>query len=134
MKIINNDENLDIRINREIVVGERKIQNRVKKEVKKEGLKNRKQIWKRKKKLRRYKNKEKTKNEKIYNGPWESTLLFKARADSLEVNEKGRKWGGEKDTCEKCEIKRERNTGTLEHVLIANALSIKRKEKNSKHK
>ena len=38
MKIINNDENLAIKINGEIVEGERKIQNRVKKEVKKEGL------------------------------------------------------------------------------------------------
>ena len=35
MKIVNNDENLDIKINGEIVEGERKIQNRVKKEVKK---------------------------------------------------------------------------------------------------
>ena len=37
----------------------------------------------------------------MHNGSWESTLLFKARIDSLEVNEKKRKWGGEKDTCEK---------------------------------
>ena len=48
MKIANNDENLDIRINGEIVEGERKIQNRVKKEVEKEGPKDGKQIWKRK--------------------------------------------------------------------------------------
>ena len=39
MKITNNDENLEIKINGEIVEGERKIQNRVKKEVKKGGLK-----------------------------------------------------------------------------------------------
>ena len=39
--------------------------------------------------------------KKINNGPWEFTLLLKARPDSLEVNEKRRKWGGEKDTCEK---------------------------------
>ena len=43
-----------------------------------------------------YKNKEKPNNEKIYNGSWESTLLFKARTGSLEVNEKRRKWGGKK--------------------------------------
>ena len=70
-----------------------------------------------KKSLRWYKNKEK-KNEKIYNGSWESTLLFKARTDSLEVNEKKKKWGGDKDSCEKCEIRKERNTETLDHVLI----------------
>ena len=47
-----------------------------------------------------------------------STLLFKARTDSLEVNEKRKKWEGGKDTCEKCEIKEERNAETLKHVLI----------------
>ena len=56
--------------------------------------------------------------KKIYNGSWESTLLFKARTDSLEVNEKKKKWGGDKDSCEKCEIRKERNTETLDHVLI----------------
>ena len=37
MKIVNNGKNLDMKINGEIVEGERKIQNRVKKEVKKKG-------------------------------------------------------------------------------------------------
>ena len=32
--------------------------------------------------------------------------LFKARTDSLEVNEKRKKWGGDKDSCEKCEIRK----------------------------
>ena len=50
MKIINNDENLDIKINGEIVEGERKIQNRVKKEVKKEGPKKWKANMEKKKK------------------------------------------------------------------------------------
>ena len=39
MKIVNNDENLDITIKGERVGEERKIQNGVKKEVKKKGLK-----------------------------------------------------------------------------------------------
>ena len=38
--------------------------------------------------LRWYKVKEKPRKENIYDGSWESTLLFKARTDSLEVNEK----------------------------------------------
>ena len=46
-----------------------------------------------KKSLRWYKNKENPKNEKIYNGSWESTLLFKARTDSLEVNQKIKEMG-----------------------------------------
>ena len=54
--------------------------------------------------------------KKIYNGSWESTLQFKARTDSLEVNEKRKKWGGDKDSCEKCKIRKERNTDTLDHV------------------
>ena len=45
-------------------------------------------------------------------------FFFQARTDSLEVKKKRTKWGEEKDTCEKCEIKRERNTETSEHVLI----------------
>ena len=67
--------------------------------------------------------------KKIYNGSWESTLLFKARTDSLEVNEKKKKWGGDKDSCEKCEIRKERNTETLDHVGYSlNALSTKMKD------
>ena len=50
MKATNNDENLDMKNNVETVEGERKIQNRVKKEVKKRrAKKNGKQTWKRKK-------------------------------------------------------------------------------------
>ena len=67
--------------------------------------------------------------KKIYNGSWKSTLLFKARTDSLEVNEKRKKWGAGKDTCEKCEIKRERNIETLEHVFIECPEYKKGKEK-----
>ena len=39
-----------------------------------------------------------------------------ARTDSLEVNEKRKKWGGDKDSCDKCEIRKEKKT--LDHVLI----------------
>ena len=39
MKIVNNDENLDITVKGERVGEERKIKNRVKQEIKKEGLK-----------------------------------------------------------------------------------------------
>ena len=60
MKITINDENLlEIKINGEIVEGERKIQNRVKKEVKKEGLKKWKANMEKEKSLRWCKNKEK---------------------------------------------------------------------------
>ena len=61
-----------------------------------------------KKSLRWYKNKEKPKNEK-YIMDLGNPLLFKARTDSLEVNKKRKKWGGDKDSCEKCEIKKREN-------------------------
>ena len=61
----------------------------MKKEVKKEGLKKWKANMEKKKTLRWYKNKEKPKNEKIYNGSWESTLLFKA--GKRERNGEGKK-------------------------------------------
>ena len=48
----------------------------------------------RKNSLRWYKIKEKPKRENMYDGSWESRLLFKARTDSLEINEKRRRWGG----------------------------------------
>ena len=118
MKIVNNNENMDITIKGQGVGKERKIQNRVKQEIKNEGLKKWKANMEKKKSLRWHKNKEKPKMKKIYNGSWKSTLLFKARTDSLEVNEKRKKWGGDKDSCEKCEIRKERNTETLDHVLI----------------
>ena len=79
-----------------------------------------------KKSQRWYKNKEKPKHEIIYNLSSESTLLFKARTDSLEVNEKRKKWGGEKDSCEKCE--------KHWNMYSQNALSIKVKEYILKHK
>ena len=64
MKIVNNTENMDITIKGQRVGEERKIQNRVKQEIKKEGLKKWKANMEKKKSLRWYKNKEKPKNEK----------------------------------------------------------------------
>ena len=45
-------------------------------------------------------------------------ILRLGSTDSLEVNEKRNKWGGDKDSCEKYEIRKERNTETLDHILI----------------
>ena len=72
----------------------------------------------RKNSLRWYKIKEKPRKESIYDGSYESTLLFKARSDSLEVNEKKRKWGEQNDKCEKCNDVDGSPIETLEHVLI----------------
>ena len=71
----------------------------------------------RKNSLRWYKIKEKPKRENMYDGSWESRLLFKARTDSLEINEKRRRWGGENDKCEKCEDGMDRQVETLEHFM-----------------
>ena len=45
-------------------------------------------------------------------------MLFKARTDSQEVNEKKKKWGSENDKCEKCSIEGEIPVETLEHLLL----------------
>ena len=38
------------------------------------------------------KNKQKPQRENIYNGTWESNLLFKAMSNLLELNKKTLKW------------------------------------------
>ena len=58
------DQDLGIKVKGEKVEGERKIQNRVKTEVKKEGLKKWKANMEEKTSLRWHKNKEKLNNEK----------------------------------------------------------------------
>ena len=67
--------------------------------------------------LKWYKTKNKPKKEDIYTGTWESALLFKARTNTLEVNERRKKWGGENDKCEKCAKRGENIVETLEHVI-----------------
>ena len=85
--------------------------------------------------LRWHKAKEKPRKESIYDGRWESALLFKARTDSLEVNEKEKRWGGENDMCEKCENETDRQTETLEHLMTeCKAYGSERKEFENKIK
>ena len=82
------------------------------------GLKKWKENMEKKNSLKRYKVKEKPTREYIYDGTWESSLLFKARTDSLEVNEKKKRWGGQIDWCEKCgNTEENRQIETLEHLL-----------------
>ena len=118
MKIINSNNGKEIKLNGETLEGERRIQEKVKKEIQKRGLKKWRENMENKRSLRWYKEKEKPKYENIYNGSWESTLLFKARTDSLEVNEKKKKWGGDTDKCLKCESRGETQIETLEHILV----------------
>ena len=47
-----------------------------------------------------YKNKDKPKKENFYNGSWESSLLFKARTKSLEINERIKRWGEGPEHCQ----------------------------------
>ena len=46
----------------------------------------------------------------IYDRSWRSTLLFKARTNSLEVNEREKNWGAERETCEGCGREDENDT------------------------
>ena len=65
-----------------------------------------------------YKKKEKPGKMRIYDGSWAATLLFKARTNSLEVNERKKRWGGIKETCEGCERRGNREIETLEHMMV----------------
>ena len=118
MKITTSNNDKEIKLNGVVLDGERKIQGKVKKEVKKKGLNKWKENISKKRSLRWYKEKEIPKTENIFNGSWESTLLFKARTDSLEVNKKKKKWGGDNDKCEHCESLGRKQVETLEHLII----------------
>ena len=118
MKISENGENSEIKFNEEPVTGtEKKIANRVKKEI--YNIANKKWILNMGKKssLQLYRAKDKPGKDNAYNGTWEASLLFKARTNTLETNERKKKWGGEKEECEKCEKRGEKIKETLEHVL-----------------
>ena len=118
VKITENSENLEVKINEEIMDGtEKKIANRVKKEISSTGNKKWVSNMQKKSSLQLYRAKEKPGKDKAYNGTWEASLLFKARTNTLETNERKKKWGGENDECEKCEKRGERIKETLEHVL-----------------
>ena len=119
MKISEIGENREIRINEEEMEGEgeKKIANRVNKEVKNRGLKKWVANMEKKPSLNLYKAKEKPRWDNAYNGTWEASLLFKARTNTLEVNERKKRWGGENEECRKCEKRGERITETLEHVI-----------------
>ena len=72
-----------------------------------------------KKSLRWYKEKEKPKKEDAYNGSWESSLLFKMKSDSLEINSRRRRWGIDgNDKCEGCFHNGLHIEETLEHLIM----------------
>ena len=88
----------------------------IEKEVKRKGLIRWKTGIESKPSLKWYK-KDKPSGEKCYDGSWESKLLFKARTNSLEVNERMNRWRGEREACEKCSREDEETVETLEHVI-----------------
>ena len=96
MKIIETQGEKEMLIGKNGKEMRKKIGNVIKKEIQKKGVEKWKDNMRRKNSLRWYKIKEKPKRENMYDGSWESRLLFKARTDSLEINEKRRRWGGVK--------------------------------------
>ena len=68
--------------------------------------------------LQLYKMKQNPKWEEVYNGSWESSLLFKAKTNSLEVNERRKRWGETIEHCEKCGTRNERVKEDIRHLLI----------------
>ena len=70
----------------------------------------------RKRSLKWYK-KAKPKGEQWYDGSWESKILYKARTNTLEVQERKNRWRGEGAECHKCAEEGEQNIESLEHII-----------------
>ena len=102
----------------EVEKEERELKKEVERENKKKALEKWKREVEKKKSLKYYKKKEGPRKMEIYDGSWGASLLFKARTNSLEVNERKKRWGEEKEICEGCGKEGEREIETLEHVLI----------------
>ena len=65
--------------------------------------------------LNMYRSKEKPRYEGCYDGSWGSSLLFKARTGSLEVNARTYRFNGRGNMCEWCEG---RENETVAHLVI----------------
>ena len=131
LEIENNE--VKIKINDEEIQGcERKITNIIKKQIKMNGLEKWKQEMEEKTSLEIYKNKEKPKQESFYNGSWESSLLFKARTNSLEINERIKKWGEGPEHCQKCVTGGENIPETIKHIITECPAYTEEREKMEK--
>ena len=103
----------------EFIEGERQMNRKIKKNIENKGLEKWKQNMQQKRSLRWYKEKEKPKMVNIYNGSWESALLFKMKSDSLEINSRRGRWGiVRNDKCEACLQNGLQIEETLEHLLM----------------
>ena len=95
---------------------ERKWKGIINNNVKEHGLLKWKQGMEKKSTLKMYSEKEKPKKEIFYNGNKGSSLLFKARTNSLEINDRTYRFNGSRDRwCKMC------NRGveeTLDHVIV----------------
>ena len=119
MKIENRQGRNEIRMEGNIIqTTEKGLKKRVNSKIKEKGL----QLWKKgiekKKSLKWYSKKDIPRKENFYTGGWESTLLYKARSNTLETNSKIYKWKNINKTCEKCMKRGTEVEETLEHIII----------------
>ena len=118
IKLEKENNEVKIKVNDvEIQGDEKRIINRIKKQVQINGLNKWKEEMEGKTSLEIYKNKDNPKKENFYNGSWESSLLFKARTNSLEINERIKKWGEGPEHCQKCITGGDNIPETIKHIL-----------------
>ena len=107
---------LSLLLGEENMYDERKWKGIINNNVKEHGLLKWKQGMEKKSTLKMYSEKEKPKKEIFYNGNKGSSLLFKARTNSLEINDRTYRFNGSRDRwCKMC------NRGveeTLDHVIV----------------
>ena len=96
-----------------IEYNERKGNKLIKKTVENKGLRTWQQGMDNKPTLKYYKTKTKPGYEYLYDGSWESTLLFKVRSGSLETRDRTRRWNGNEWWCESCTRE---NIRTVENI------------------
>ena len=121
---------IKVKIEEKIIQGqEKQLIRRVKNQIKKNGLQKWKGKMEEKNSLETYKNKEKPRTENFYNGSWESSLLFKARSNSLEINERRNRWGEGEKNCIKCRTGGRNFIENIKHIIIeCSAYNNERKE------
>ena len=126
IKILGTRERKKVLIENKEITKQNKINKEIDKRVKERGLKEWKKGMEKKKSLLYYANKERPNWEPIYNGTWESSLLFKARSNSLEVKERENRWKNTDERCNNCNIDTKED---LRHLLIECPKYEKEREK-----
>ena len=106
---------LSLQLEEELVYDERKWKGIINNKVKEHGLLKWKQGMERKNTLKMYSQKAAPKKEIFYSGDMGSSLLFKARTNSLEINDRTYRYNESRDKL--CKMCNRRAEETLDHLI-----------------